>query len=58
MKDYKDYTNEALNEELNKVNNKIWSIEMADYIRGTEKIEYDRLCRERSNIKAEINARG
>ena len=58
MKDYTTYTTEALNEELEKVEDRIGYIQMADYIRGAEKIEYDRLCRERDNIYIEIRARG
>ena len=58
MKNYKDYTNEALNEELDRLNNRIWSLEMADRLWGSEKAEYEALRRERNNIYAEINARG
>lgn len=40
---------------LEAVERKMWYIEMADYIRGSERIEYERLKAERYRLLDEIS---
>ena len=50
-------TIEEINERLDKVEDRIFALEMADRLWGAEKAEWEALCRERTNLRAMLNAR-
>ena len=44
-------TREQMKVELERIENRIWMIEMADYIRGQERVEYENLKCQRNELK-------
>lgn len=44
-------TREQMKAELERIENRIWMIEMADYIRGQERVEYENLKCQRNELK-------
>lgn len=43
-----------IKERINQIELRMWNIEMADYIRGDERREYEELRRERAKLEAQL----
>lgn len=39
---------------ISQIELRMWDIEMADYIRGDERREYEELCREKARLEAQL----